>query len=320
MKAKNFQKEILSILENSSSPVSGEKIAQLLNISRVAVWKNIKKLKEKGYPISSSKRGYSLQTTDYLTPSEIEKIFLKVKPDFLEKFYFYREITSTMDVAKNCGEKKESALIIAEIQTLGRGRLQRKWKSPQGGLWMSLVFKPPFSLKEIFILNFVSSLAVLYSIKKVTNIVCRLKWPNDILYKGKKLAGILLEIKAEIDGIHYAIVGIGINVNNEISSIEPGGVSIKEILGKEIRRAEILESFLFYFKKFLKLTGEDILKLWIENSDTPGSLVKVLTSEGELIGKCIGIEKDGALLLKTQTEEVKKIYSGDCIHLRNIYL
>ncbi len=310
--------QIIKILKSSNNPVSGEVIGKQLGISRVAVWKNIKKLQNKGYPIVSSKKGYSLSSKDLFLEEEIKSIIKELPITFIKNVYFFEKITSTMDFAKKLGERGEQALVIAEIQTKGRGRMGREWISPKGGIWMSLVFKPPYSFKEIFILTYLSALAVIFSIEKVTNLKLTLKWPNDILYNEKKLAGILLEIKAELDKIHYVIVGIGINVNNHISSYQSSAVSLKDILQKEIEREKILKKFLQTYESLLKINKKEILNMWIHKSSTIGKIVKIITSKEVLKGKALGIDEDGALILEAENKIIKKIYSGDCIHLRNI--
>ena len=313
--SKSTKLNILKLLKTNKI-ISGEKIAKSLGISRTAVWKHIQDLKKKGYKIETTLKGYKLTNNlDLLNEEELAELPYKV--------YYYKEVTSTMDVAKKIAEKGEEAIIIAETQTKGKGRLDRPWFSPKGGIWMSLVIKPSLTLKEAYLLTYIAALATALAIEKVSGIKAYLKWPNDVIYKmgeeEKKLAGILLEIKAEIDRISYAIIGIGINVNNRISILEPQAISLKEILGKEIKRKNIVTEFIKIFKNFLKSEAKEILKLWKNKSLTLGRKVKILHPEGEKIGLALDISDDGALILKTQEENLLKIYSGDCIHLRNLF-
>jgi BirA family biotin operon repressor/biotin-[acetyl-CoA-carboxylase] ligase len=312
-KTKNTKQDILKLLKENKI-ISGEKIAKILSISRTAVWKHIKDLKRKGYLIKATPKGYSLiDNGDLLNEEELAYLPYKV--------YYYKEVTSTMDIAKEIAEKGEEALIIAETQTKGKGRMGRFWYSPKGGIWMSLVIKPSFSLKEAYLLTYIASLATALAIEKIAGIKVFLKWPNDIIYKEndkeKKLAGILLEVKAEIDKIDYAIIGIGINVNNEISSLVPEAISLKEILKKELKRKDIIKELIKEFKDLLKVESIKILNLWKDKSLTLGRKVKIIHPEGEKMGLALDISDDGALLLKTEDTKILKIYSGDCIHLRN---
>ncbi|RLG11334.1 biotin--[acetyl-CoA-carboxylase] ligase [Candidatus Pacearchaeota archaeon] len=306
---------ILKILK-AENIVSGEEIAKSLGISRTAVWKHIQDLKKKGYKIETTPKGYNLiNNQDLLNEEELSELSYKV--------YYYKDVTSTMDVAKDIAEKGEEAIIIAETQIKGKGRLDRSWYSPKGGIWMSLVIKPFLTLKGAYLLTYVAALATALAIEKVSGIKVYLKWPNDVIYKKnneeKKLAGILLEIKAEIDQINYAIIGIGINVNNKISILEPQAISLKEILGKEIKRKNIIIEFIKIFKELLKSESKEVLELWKNKSLTLGRKVKILHPQGEKIGLALDISDDGALILKTEADEILKIYSGDCIHLRSLF-
>lgn len=313
-KSKHTKQDILKLLKTNKI-ISGEKMAQILGISRTAVWKHINDLKRKGYLIEVTPKGYTLiNNVDLLNEEELADLPYKV--------YYYKEITSTMDIAKEIAEKGEEALIIAETQTKGKGRMGRFWYSPKGGIWMSLVIKPTFSLKEVYLLTYMASLATALAIEKIAGIKGYLKWPNDIIYKEndeeKKLAGILLEVKGEIDKINYAIIGIGINVNNEISSFVPEATSLKEIIKKELKRKDIIEELIKEFKILLEMDSVKILNLWKDKSLTLGRKVKIIHPEGEKIGFALDISDDGALILKTENEKILKIYSGDCIHLRNL--
>lgn len=312
---KSTKLNILKLLK-TNKVISGENIGKALGISRTAVWKHIQDLKKKGYKIETTPKGYKLTNNlDLLNEEELAELPYKV--------YYYKEVTSTMNVAKKIAEKGEEAIIIAETQTKGKGRLDRPWYSPKGGIWMSLVIKPSLTLKKAYLLTYIAALATALAIEKVSGIKVYLKWPNDVIYKKnneeKKLAGILLEIKAEIDKINYAIIGVGINVNNKISILEPQAISLKEILGKEIKRKNIVIEFIKIFKGFLKSEAKEVLKLWKNKSLTLGRKVKILHPEGEKIGLALDISEDGALILKTEADEILKIYSGDCIHLRSLF-
>jgi BirA family biotin operon repressor/biotin-[acetyl-CoA-carboxylase] ligase len=311
---KSTKVKILEVLKTHEF-ISGEEIGKILGISRTAVWKHIQDLKKKGYQIETTAKGYKLiNDLDLLNEEELSELPYKV--------YYFKETSSTMDIAKDLAEKGEEALVIAETQTKGKGRLDRFWHSPKGGVWMSLVVKPALSLKEAFLLTYIASLATAFAIEKVAGIKVYLKWPNDVILKidaeEKKLAGILLEVKAEIDRVKYAVIGIGINVNNEISFLEPQAISLKEILKKEIKRKDIIKNLIENFRNFIKKGSKEILNVWKEKSLTIGKTVKIIHPEGEKTGIALDISDDGALILKTEKNEFLKIYSGDCIHLRNI--
>ncbi|MCX6009508.1 MAG: biotin--[acetyl-CoA-carboxylase] ligase, partial [Chloroflexi bacterium] len=153
------------------------------------------------------------------------------------QLYYYNRLSTTMETAKELAKKgtAEGTVIIADTQTAGRGRLGRAWLSPEGSLAMSLILKP--SLDNLPQLVMIASLAVVRTIKKVAGIEAQIKWPNDILIKGKKICGILIENEVKGDRVNFAIIGIGINVNfdplsfPEISDI---ATSLSHELGTKI--------------------------------------------------------------------------------------
>lgn len=320
---RNYNVKKLKILELlAQAPcISGEVLAQRLEISRTAVWKYIKALKEEGYPIVTTKKGYSLSTTsDLILPENIEKALETHKINLINKVYYFRSVSSTMEVAKKLAEQEKNFLVIAEKQTAGRGRLGRPWISNEGGIWMSLLIRPSISLRESFILTYLASLCVCKALRQITSLSFYLKWPNDIVFltndEIKKVAGILLELKAEVDKIDYAIIGIGINVNNQINSFEPTGISLKELTNRLWNRTDIIIEIMKNFYHYFQVKPEEILNEWKQLCLTLGKKVKIIRPQGELIGKALDIAEDGALWLEAENQRAVKIYSGDCIHLR----
>jgi BirA family biotin operon repressor/biotin-[acetyl-CoA-carboxylase] ligase len=217
------------------------------------------------------------------------------------KTYYFEEITSTNEIAKEIARKGErNFTVIADKQKQGKGRLKRKWCSPLGGLYLSLVFEknPMMSL--------IASISVVNALKHF-GLNPRIKWPNDILIKNKKVAGILIECSGD-----YAVVGIGINLAKKPKI--KGATSIKAQLGKDICREVLVEKIL---KEFEKCFGKSlsILDEYKKLSDTIGKFVKIKMQKGDIEGKAIGIDEQGRLLVE-ENKELKKIFSGDCIYLR----
>lgn len=311
------QIKILELLFDNQI-LSGEKIAKMLNISRTAVWKNIQILIRSGYPIASKKKGYQLMSKDVILPNKLESLLRVLDPRF--KVYHLWETSSTMDIAKNLAEKEDLALVIAERQIAGRGRLNRPWISNEGGIWMSLLIKPFLSLKEAFILSYLVSLSVVEMLRKLVSSNFFLKWPNDVIYQEneeefKKVAGVLIEVEAEIDKLKYAIIGIGINVNNMISDFEPRAASLLEITAQKWDRHLIISELLEILFKYLRNDPHEVLNKWKSYSVTLGRIVKVIQPSREIIGKALDISEDGALILEVNHKQIK-VYSGDCINLR----
>ncbi|MFN4196877.1 MAG: biotin--[acetyl-CoA-carboxylase] ligase [Caldimicrobium sp.] len=315
-KLNTFEESLLKILKEKEGPVSGEKLAQLFGISRVSIWKKIKKLKNLGYPISIHKKGYELSYKDIFLQEDLENL-LKATEYFKEVVYLL-ETTSTMDVAKNLAEAGKKAIVIAERQSQGKGRLGRKWESHEGGLWITLILQESLPLRKAHFLTYLSSVAIALAIRETFNLPAKVKWPNDVLLYDKKVAGILLEIKAEVDRLLYALIGMGINVNNKVEGkafLFPA-TSICENLKSQVKRLPLFKNILKHFEELLQ-NKERILPMWKEFSCTLGKMVRVETTDRTIIGWALDLDDQGALLIKTLEGSIEKIYSGDCFHLRN---
>ncbi|MCD8390297.1 MAG: biotin--[acetyl-CoA-carboxylase] ligase, partial [Firmicutes bacterium] len=251
-----MKEKILTILKTADGYVSGERISQTLNVSRAAVWKHIKKLREEGYEIDSvTNKGYRLiSAPDILTRDEIASQ-LETKKIGRNLHYFY-QIDSTNNEAKRAWESVDGSVFIAEIQTGGKGRLGRGWSSPAGtGIWMSILLKPDIKPWDASKITQAAGLAVCRALKPYG---ARIKWPNDIIIGTKKVCGILTEMSAETDMVDYIVCGIGINVNNESfdDEISERATSIYIESGKKHSRAEIvcgvLKEFENLYEEFLE--------------------------------------------------------------------
>jgi BirA family biotin operon repressor/biotin-[acetyl-CoA-carboxylase] ligase len=301
--------KILEALRESKGYVSGEMLSGELGISRVSIWKHIGSLKRDGYIIESSPRGYCLiSSPDLLLPYEF--------PGLEGKIHHLQEIGSTMDVARDLAKKvaEEGTIVTAEVQTQGRGRLGRKWISQKGGIYFTIVLRPETSPVYAPRINLMASIAVAKAIRNLFGLKAELKWPNDVLIEGKKVCGILAEMEAETDIIKFVNVGIGINANTAVS--QEGATSIKEQLGREISRRELLS---FVLKEMetqqALLTKEDLLQEWKRFSATLNREVRVIAPGEEIIGKAIDIDTKGELVIKARDGSLKRAIVGDCTHL-----
>lgn len=321
----NIKDRILEkLITSKGEPVSGERLADELSVSRSAIWKHIQALRDEGYTIDSSTNlGYSLTSTpDLLTPGEI-KAGLKTGVIGKEIQYF-KETESTNIIAREiAGSVEEGTVVIAESQTGGRGRLGRKWISPEGGIWLSIVLKPriqPLYAPRITLLAGVSVAKTIRSL----GLAAKIKWPNDVLINGKKVCGILTEIEAEMDMIDYCVVGIGIDANVDTESFpeefRESSTSLKKELGYGINRVEFVQKLLSEFESlYLKFQKEDfpsILEEWRNMSATIGEWVKITTQARTVYGEVIGVDNEGALILETSDGKLEKIVAGNCEHLR----
>ena len=306
--------------------VSGEVLAQKLGISRVAVWKQIQRLKNIGYEIIADQNlGYCLiSRPDLLLPQEIQRGLFT---NYIGKeIYYFPELKSTNIIAKGKALHRaegidEGTLIIAERQSAGKGRLGREWFSPVGGIWLSIILYPKLSPSYISRITLMTAVVVVKAIKMCTQIEPQIKWPNDILINEKKVCGILTEMSAELDIINWVVVGIGINVNIDHQKfpedIQANTISLKEVSGKEVLRVKLAQSFLRVFEKYYdKLKRKEfssILKEWKLYSHTLGRKIRVDMGERIITGEAVDINEEGELILKKEDDELVEIISGTIV-------
>ncbi|MDD1757893.1 MAG: biotin--[acetyl-CoA-carboxylase] ligase [Methanotrichaceae archaeon] len=306
----------------SGSWISGEQIASRLGISRAAVWKQIQGLRARGYEIdSSTNRGYRLiSSPELLDP---EWILHRLRTDIIGRdLRFFSVVRSTNDTAKSiasaCGD---GTVVLAETQTDGRGRLSRFWASPRGGVWMSLVLKPQITLAKVYWINMAISVAISRSLLELYGLETGIKWPNDLLINEKKVCGILTEINAEMDKLEYAVVGLGINANVEVSIFPDqwNATSLSFELGYDVSRNELVQQLINEIDfVYTRMDTKELYREWCQKSSTLGKYVRVYTSLGNLEGKAIALLEDGALCLRSREGDMR-VLAGDCIHLRTLF-
>ena len=285
---------------------SGERAASELGVSRVAVWKMVKRLEEWGYSIEKSRKGYRIVSEPRFSPFKASKIVFETQ--LFQQFVFFKEVDSTNRVAKELSE----AVVMAERQTAGRGRLGRQWMSERGGLYFSMALSPGLPVSEVPKLTLTAGVAVAEALSFAN---ARLKWPNDVLVEGKKVCGILSEVVGE-DLSVKVVVGIGVNVSNPVPENIPATNLIQ--LGYD---ADILDVFELVIDRFSRryaqlISGEweEIRERWVELSDTIGRRVKVSVGGKSHEGVAVGIDSDGALLI--EDGGLKRIFSGECFYVR----
>ena len=208
--------QLLKELRSQREIISGEHLSAVLGISRVSVWKHIHKLQELGYHIMSTPSGYRLiDSPDIPFPWEFS--------DHDYNILYYPEVSSTMDTAKELARKDcpDFTVVVAGRQTRGRGRLKRQWLSDDGGLYFTMVLRPDIPVLMSSRVNFLASLTLACVLRELFQIDAAVKWPNDILVDGHKISGMLSELEAETDRVLFINIGMGINVNNDPSGVEP---------------------------------------------------------------------------------------------------
>lgn len=315
-----MREKILEILKGSDGYVSGEEISHVLGISRAAVWKHIRNLKNEGYKIESvTNKGYKLGgIPDKL---DIDKIHEMLKTKVIgQRIEYVNSTDSTNNECKRLEDKTDGTLVIADAQTAGKGRLGRVWESPHGsGIWMSILLKPDVSLESVSQITLVTGMAVC----RAVGIDAMIKWPNDVVIDGKKICGILTEMSAEIERINYVICGIGINVNTPSfpEELQDKATSLFVETAKKHERekiaADVLNEFeklynVFTEKGFLFLADEYRKMCVTLNKD-----VRVIYRNNELTGKAVDIDDSGNLIVETENGQIT-VHSGE-VSVRGIY-
>jgi len=311
---------VLAALRQASAPLSGQALADRLGLSRAAVWKRINRLKAQGYAIQGSpRRGYRLlAVTGKLLPEEIT---LGLKTRRLQgPVHHFEEVGSTNDLAKELAARgaPEGALVVAEAQTGGRGRLGRSWDSPPGaGLYVSLILRPPLPPTEMPQITLTTAVAAARALRRVTGATPGIKWPNDLLLAGKKVGGILTEMETESDQIRHLVVGLGLNVNNPAfpAGLEPIATSLLLATGREHSRLNILQAWLEEFEelyeRFLAREFAAILEEWRSLTVTLRQRLTVRQGPVTIRGLALEVAPDGALLVQTESGEVVRVTSGE---------
>lgn len=302
--------EILQILRSRDEPVSGEDLSHTLAVSRVAVWKHINRLKELGYGIEASSRGYRL-TADPDIPYPWEFSGRR------QSVHYFDEVASTMDIARELARKgaPHMTVVAAGRQLSGRGRLMRSWQSEPGGLYFTVILRPDIAPPLACRVTFAAGAALAKVLRELFGIEALLKWPNDVLIDGKKLSGMLSEMETHSDMLSFVNLGIGINVNNDPSGIVPPAVSLKALLRRQVSKVELLSKFLDAFETLLGILDDtELLAIWRSLSGTLGRQVQIASRDGVVSGRAVDIDESGALLVETNGGGRVRMVHGDCLH------
>lgn len=333
--------EIIKMLKGSAQGgntplgfVSGQSLSAALGISRTAVWKHIKHLRAAGYGISAEpSKGYRLDEVDAAKnrPFNEWEVSSLLTTGFIGRsLYFYPSVPSTNAIAFELGRGGgnppvgcgEGAAVIADGQTSGKGRLGRVWVSPRGvNLYTSIVLRPRIQPQNASQLTFLAAIAVAETVKGFIRKSPEVKWPNDILIDGRKAAGILLEMDTELDRVNFVVVGIGVNLNMRRDdlpeSIKKTAVSLFDKTGADVDRAEFAARLYSIFEKWYKIYERvgfsPVLDEWKGYFGCAGRPVKVNSVGASIEGVCMGVDVDGALLVRVSSGKVERVLSGDVV-------
>ena len=326
-----MKQEILKILRESTGYVSGQKLCDVIGVSRSGIWKAINKLKEEGYEIDAVKtKGYCLRIVpDILTVYEIKDV---LNSSWIGKnLECHNEIDSTNIKARILAEAgcPNGQLVVSDIQTQGKGRRGRTWLSEVGSMiCMSMVLRSSIPIDRVSAITLVAALAVseaLRDLTKESNVQVKIKWPNDIIISGKKVCGILTEMSCDMEGVKYVVVGIGVNVNTKSfpKELDEIATSIYNETGKMLKRSLVVAKIIEIFEKYYEIFENDrsfekLKLLYEEQMINKNKKVKVLGIREEFEGIAKGIDDNGELLVETESGEIRGVVSGE-VSVRGIY-
>ena len=298
-----------SILDSlADGPVSGPEMAADLDVSRAAVWKHVEALREAGFGIESRGDGYVLSSVPEFGAGSVE--YGLSAPVEIE---YHDSIPSTNDRARELAVSgADGVAVLADEQTGARGRLDREYASPSGGIWLSLVRRPDLPPARVPIYTLAAAVAAAEALGGV-GVDAEIKWPNDVLVDGEKLVGILTEMEGEADRVSWIVVGIGINANVDGAAVPEAATTIRERVG-DVDRAALTRELLERFEELVS-APEDVLPAWRAAASTLGRRVRVETPGGEVVGEAVDVEFPGTLVVATEDGE-RRVSAGDCEHLR----
>ena len=309
--------EILSLLMEGNY-LSGARLAEELNVSRTAVWKNIQKLKSDGYNIEAvTNKGYRLLEP----PGRINETLLAgtvQKSDLFEELIFKKTIDSTQNHAFRILDRYDGNIVIVSgQQTAGRGRFKREWLSPEDtGLYMSLVLRPNVTNQEMIVFNLFISLAISSAIRESTDLKSGIKWPNDIFINDKKVCGFLTEVISADNIVDTIVCGIGININpSPVTGSLGTATSIAGELGREFdvnHFTEVLfDNIEYYYDKFLHASFSSIKEDWLSQAIIFNRELTITTVKEKLRGKALDITDEGYLVILDGDQNIHKVISAD---------
>jgi BirA family biotin operon repressor/biotin-[acetyl-CoA-carboxylase] ligase len=312
---------LLALLsDNAMIVISGAKIAREIGVTRQTVWRWIDKLRTLGVRVKGHPRtGYQIEEVpDILAPTLLHR---RLHPGPLGKrIHHFFKIDSTNSVAMTLGERAEphGTVVIAEEQTAGRGRAGHAWHSEKtSGIYMTVLLRPPISPQQAPLITLVAGLAVREAILEQTGLVPDLRWPNDLLFGRKKFCGILTEMNAEQDQIHFVAVGIGINVNHDRipSELSKIATSLRIETQRSQSRIEIVVKLLrhldSYYNRFVAEGPEAIVSRFSEvSSYARGKRVRIETASETYNGTTAGLEPGGLLRVEREDGRILPVIAG----------
>ncbi|MFC7142170.1 biotin--[acetyl-CoA-carboxylase] ligase [Halosimplex aquaticum] len=305
----------------ADGPITGPELAERLDVSRAAVWKHVEALRDEGFDVESGSDGYAVDEFPEFGGSTVE--YGLEAPFEVE---FHDSIPSTNARARDLAQEgADDVVVLADEQTGGRGRLDREWSSPSGGIWLSVLSRPDIPATHAPAYTLAAAVAVARAAREA-GVDARIKWPNDVVVPDtgadgetveRKLAGILTEMEGEADRVSWVVVGMGINAN-----VDPGDLPSEAEPTTLLGEAGGVDRRLFtqrVLEEFDELRGDldAVVPAWREYATTLGKRVRVDTPGGDVVGDAVDVTFPGALVVDTGDERVT-VTAGDCEHLRPV--
>ncbi|MWG35739.1 biotin--[acetyl-CoA-carboxylase] ligase [Halomarina oriensis] len=316
----------------ADGPVSGPALAERLDVSRNAVWKHVEALREDDFEVTSGGAGYTL---DAMPP--LHELSLSLGLDAPFAVESHDSIDSTNRRARELAEDgAEEVVVVADAQTGARGRLDRSWEAPPGGVYLSLVVRPDVPIRDAPLFTLAAAVATARAARE-QGVDAHIKWPNDVVVprgttasrtesddvvaprdetRYAKLAGILTEMQGEADRVGWLVVGIGVNAEVTAEGLPDGATSVRAETGAVDRRA-FVQRLLSEFDA-LRADLDAVVPAWRELALTLGQRVRVETPGGEVVGEAVDVERPGTLVVRRDDGETVRVSAGDCEHLRPV--
>jgi len=308
------------LMENATVVMSGTKLASELRVPHSTLWELIERLREWGAEVRGLPgTGYQLvKVPDVLTPKMIRQRLHAGA--FGSRIHHYYQVDSTMNEAARLAAAKapQGALVVAEEQTAGRGRFGRSWFSPRGtGLYFTLILRPKLAPAAAPILTLLAGVAVAEALAELTDLPTDVRWPNDVLIRGKKCCGILVEMTAQPERVEHVQIGVGVNVNQTAipAELAAEATSLRRETGRAFSRVEILVSILDRMERYYDLLQErgaaPIVERFGEiSSYARGKRVRVTDGPRVLTGVTVGLSPEGMLLVRRDDGQTESVLSG----------
>jgi len=320
----NLDTQILKALRESET-VSGADLAEHTGVTRAAIWARIEELRALGYEIQANPhQGYKLVgTPDSLHADDLHARLWETRIVGRE-VHVFNETGSTNDVIEKLARDgaKEGVVVFAESQSKGRGRMGRRWVSPpRKGLWFSVLLRPQMRPQAVTRITVAAAVALSRALNRAAGLNPQIKWPNDVHIDGRKVAGILTELNAEVDRVKYVILGIGVDVNLSESDLPADlqalATSVRIASGRKVDRPELAAVVLQELDSIYTRLGDaefrEVAEEWEQQCVTLGKNVAITIGNREIRGRAESLDDDGALMVRTSHGQLERIVGGDVL-------